>query len=243
MVVGGSGRALTADRRLAGVARLAELLPPRRRAERVQVLVDPDLAEPLGDAVDALRHRVVVDDAHLGTGDAVGMWWGIWGVRGFGVWGGSARVVDAHLARAARHLLAVGPRGEGGAATHVLEDHLEELFLLVLVVVVDRQRHVLRRLVVACGASGMPGEMRGERLVVEVRCVSGSGGSHRRRASPSTTCSLRRRSPCRPPCGTCTTPSPSSLRCGRRGRRRRPRSPGRGSRARKSRGRPGCRRR
>ena len=81
--VGGSGRALTADRRLAGVARLAELLLPRRRAERVQVLVDPDLAEPLGDAVDALRHRVVVDDAHLGG--AGGICGGVRGCGGY-VW-------------------------------------------------------------------------------------------------------------------------------------------------------------
>ena len=81
------------------------------------------------------------------------------GMRGSGEVGDAReRSSRGHLAGAARHLLAVGPRGEGGAAAHVLEHHLEELLFLVLVVVVDRQRHVLRRLVVACGVSGMRGE-------------------------------------------------------------------------------------
>ena len=107
---------------------------------------------------------------------------GVWDAGMWGICGAELESLmndGAHLARAARHLLAVGPRGEGGAAAHVLEDHLEELFLLVLVVVVDRQRHVLRRLVVACG-------VRDAAWDAGVVVVGGEVCERRRQLSPKT---------------------------------------------------------
>ena len=102
------------------------------------------------------------------------------GMRGSGEVGDAReRSSRGHLAGAARHLLAVGPRGEGGAAAHVLEHHLEELLFLVLVVVVDRQRHVLRRLVVACG-------VRDAAWDAGVVVVGGEVCERRRQLSPKT---------------------------------------------------------